>query len=331
MKRFTIGVAAASLLLLGACAGNPSTGEGSSKFDDVGSVEVEGAFGEVPTLTFDGKPSSDLQRTVVSSGDGRAIKDDSLIIGDYAGYVFDGDQFDTSFDETEPIAFNQGAAQVIPGWEKTLSGVKEGSRVVISVPSEDGYGEQGAEAIGIGPDDTLVFVIDVLAVIEPSDSGQADAEVTDPAPAGVTITGELGQPATLVIDEGAALPTADSLTVLAKGTGEPLREGTAVVQFASSNWNKSESESTWGELGPQPVTVGNTSTALDSLVGVPVGSRVVLILAPYAEDVDPAATSVVVVMDILGQPMGSDVVSEVTDPATAPSTDVMPIPDPSAP
>lgn len=306
LKRFAIGAVAASLLLLGACSSDGDASSKSSDFENVQGATTTGAFGEVPTVAFDGDPSADLQRTVISTGDGDSIEKGDLVITDYAGFIFDGAEFGTSFDENVPVAFNQGAGHVVPGWEKTLEGLKEGSRVVISVPSNEGYGEEGSSAVGIGADDTLVFVVDILAVLDPDASGQADAEVADAPPAGVNVSGDLGGAATLSVEEGAAIPSADSFTLLAKGTGEPLVAGTAVVQFASSTWDASEKDNTWENSGPQPITVGDTHTILDSLIGVPIGSRVVMVMAPYEEDTEPAATTVVVVLDVLGQPMGVD-------------------------
>jgi peptidylprolyl isomerase len=49
---------------------------------------------------------------------------------------------------------------VIQGWSQGLTGVKIGSRVMLVIPPELGYGDQARE--GIPANSTLVFVVDVL-------------------------------------------------------------------------------------------------------------------------------------------------------------------------
>ena len=50
---------------------------------------------------------------------------------------------------------------VIPGWDKGLEGAKVGARRQLIIPPEDAYGAQGSPPT-IGPNEPLVFVIDVL-------------------------------------------------------------------------------------------------------------------------------------------------------------------------
>ena len=63
----------------------------------------------------------------------------------------------------QPTSFQIGVGAVVPGWDKSLVGKKIGSRVVMAVPPEDGYGKQGNPQAGIKGDDTLYFVVDILA------------------------------------------------------------------------------------------------------------------------------------------------------------------------
>ena len=53
---------------------------------------------------------------------------------------------------------------VIAGWDEGLVGRQIGSRVLLSIPSELGYGERGVPQAGIRGGDTLVFVIDIVGV-----------------------------------------------------------------------------------------------------------------------------------------------------------------------
>ena len=53
-------------------------------------------------------------------------------------------------------------SQVIPGWDKGLTGQTVGSRVMLVIPPADGYGKTGNSQAGIKGTDTLVFVVDIL-------------------------------------------------------------------------------------------------------------------------------------------------------------------------
>jgi peptidylprolyl isomerase len=55
-----------------------------------------------------------------------------------------------------------GAGQVLPGWDNGLGGLPVGSRVLLVIPPALGYGQAG-HAPYIGSNDTLVFVIDIVA------------------------------------------------------------------------------------------------------------------------------------------------------------------------
>ena len=72
--------------------------------------------------------------------------------------------FDNSYDRGEPLSFTVGIGMVIQGWDEGLIGVREGSRVVLSIPSDMGYGDAGVPQAGINGGDTLVFVTDVVRV-----------------------------------------------------------------------------------------------------------------------------------------------------------------------
>jgi peptidylprolyl isomerase len=72
-------------------------------------------------------------------------------------------QFDASWDRGSPLSFGLGVRQVIPGWDQGVQGMKVGGRRRLTIPPELAYGARGAGGV-IGPDETLVFVVDLLAV-----------------------------------------------------------------------------------------------------------------------------------------------------------------------
>jgi peptidylprolyl isomerase len=72
-------------------------------------------------------------------------------------------QFDASWDRGQRFSFPLGAGRVIKGWDDGVAGMRVGGRRKITIPPRLGYGKQGAGGV-IGPNETLVFVVDLLAV-----------------------------------------------------------------------------------------------------------------------------------------------------------------------
>lgn len=259
--------------------------------------QVAGAFGTKPTLTFaDAAPLGELARLVVSEGDGPVVASGDLLAVDYLGQIYGGKVFDNSYDRKEPSAFGIGSGKVIPGWDNGLVGMKVGSRVLLSIPPDQGYGPDGNDQAGIAGTDTLVFVVDIVGTYPPGVGGQADASKADAPPSGITVGGELGALPTVSVAKGTAEPKDTRTTVLATGTGEKLPEGLAILQYVAVDWDDQPVESTW-DTPPAPASLAKSGggTPFDSLVGVPIGSRVLLELpaaqsgGPYAVVVDVVA------------------------------------------
>lgn len=280
-----------SSLLLAGCSGASS-----------GAPQVEGEFAESASMTFpEAQAPAELGVEVIEEGDGKEVGADDFVLAHYVGQVWQGDVFDSSFDRGAPALFSLNG--VIQGWKEGLTGVQEGSRVVISIPPELGYGPEGNEAAGIQGTDTLTFTVDVLGAWAPDAAGDPEAEPTgNEAP--VEVQGALGEPASIVIPEGAPEPTEGIETiVLAESDGPPVpavEDGTMVVlQYAAAPWGGGQSESTWEMNGPIDVTLGGT--VFDGLAGLPVGSRAV-VLVPGVSDPSSGqdVPAMAAVVDILG-------------------------------
>jgi peptidylprolyl isomerase len=119
--------------------------------------------GEPTGFDFSGvaepKADGDLLRTVVKEGEGETITSDMTIEADYLGAVYDAKKpFDESYSK-EPVEF--ALSGVVKGWTYGLTGVKVGSRVLLSIPPDLGYGSQ--EQAGIPANSTLYFVVDVIS------------------------------------------------------------------------------------------------------------------------------------------------------------------------
>jgi peptidylprolyl isomerase len=71
-----------------------------------------------------------------------------------------GKVVESSWTSGQPATFP--LAQVIPGWQKGMPGMKEGGRRLLVIPPALGYGATGAGPIG--PNETLIFVVDLVKV-----------------------------------------------------------------------------------------------------------------------------------------------------------------------
>ncbi len=116
---------------------------------------------EVPT---DEVPSYQLELDDLIIGDGQEAVAGALVDVHYVGVSWStGTQFDASWDRGQTFAFRLGGKQVIAGWDQGVAGMRVGGRRRITIPPMLGYGKRGAGGV-IGPDETLVFVVDLIAV-----------------------------------------------------------------------------------------------------------------------------------------------------------------------
>jgi peptidylprolyl isomerase len=97
-------------------------------------------------------------------GTGAVAQSGSQVTVQYVGVDYKtGKQFDASWDRGQPFPFQLGGGQVIPGWDKGVAGMRIGGRRELIIPASLAYGAQGQPPV-IGPNATLVFVIDLLGV-----------------------------------------------------------------------------------------------------------------------------------------------------------------------
>jgi peptidylprolyl isomerase len=116
---------------------------------------------EVPT---DQPPSYQLELEDIVVGDGDEAVSGQIVEVHYVGVSWQtGKQFDASWDRGDTFKFGLGKGQVIPGWDKGVAGMKVGGRRRITIPPDLAYGKRGAGGV-IGPDETLVFVVDLVGV-----------------------------------------------------------------------------------------------------------------------------------------------------------------------
>ncbi len=121
---------------------------------------TRGANG-APAIDFAGATMPDgLVVDVLEPGDGAAVAEGQSITVHYTGWLWDGATFDSSWDRGEPISFVIARGSLIDGWVDGLVGQPVGSKVLLVVPPEAGYGDRSMGPIPAGS--TLVFAVDVL-------------------------------------------------------------------------------------------------------------------------------------------------------------------------
>lgn len=120
--------------------------------------------GKPAGMTFTGiakpKATDGLKRAILTQGTGTAITASSTITFDYLGSIYGAAK---PFQENySGQAISYPLAQLVPGWQTGLVGVKAGSRVVLAIPPALGYGAQAQT--GIPANSTLYFVLDIVSV-----------------------------------------------------------------------------------------------------------------------------------------------------------------------
>ena len=109
-------------------------------------------------------PSYQLEVEDLSVGEGEEATPGRVVEVHYVGVSWTtGDQFDASWDRGDTFKFGLGKGQVIQGWDQGVAGMRVGGRRRITIPPDLAYGKRGAGGV-IGPDETLVFVVDLLGV-----------------------------------------------------------------------------------------------------------------------------------------------------------------------
>jgi len=128
-------------------------------------IEVTGDAGSAPTITIpdDCTPPTTLLTKDLVTGSGPAAEAGDAVETNYHLVTWSDKQvLDSSFERGETFTVAPlGQAQVIEGWNQGLVGIQKGTRRLLVVPPDLGYGAGGN---GIEPNETLVFVIDAVSI-----------------------------------------------------------------------------------------------------------------------------------------------------------------------
>jgi peptidylprolyl isomerase len=129
-----------------------------------GDLSPAGTAGTAPTVTVpNGSPPANLESADLIKGTGTAAEVGKTVTVQYVLATYSTHQVIQSSWTGQPFSFVLGEGQVIPGWDKGVVGMNVGGRRELIIPPSLGY-QNKSPGPGIAPNDTLVFVIDLLNV-----------------------------------------------------------------------------------------------------------------------------------------------------------------------
>lgn len=306
---------AASLVAALVLTGTAACGEDAKK-DDGGTitgVSVKGDLGKEPKVTtkkFDVKKVTTAELVV---GDGDELDDTSVISARIGIFDSDGKLVQGNYDANEPqqIDLSQDSGPAV----KELIGTHIGSRVVVAAPVTDIAGEQGAPQVGLEPEESMLFVFDILKALPPVPTKPEGKEVDPPADA-PKVKSEGGSDGKVTgldfSDAPKKQPTELQVIPLIEGTGPAVKENDNLkVNYFGTVWGKGDdpfdSSFARGSAADFQLAKGSLIDGwVKGLVGVKQGSRVMLVIPAdlgYGEagqppDI-PGGATLVFVIDVL--------------------------------
>lgn len=108
--------------------------------------------------------ASGLQYKVVTEGTGARPQASSRVKVHYSGTLIDGTKFDSSYDRGQPATF--GLNQVIKGWTEGLQLMPEGSKYILYIPAQLGYGNNPPPGSPIKAGSLLIFEVELLEIMK---------------------------------------------------------------------------------------------------------------------------------------------------------------------
>jgi peptidylprolyl isomerase len=180
-------------------------------------------------LPRDERPNRLVTRDIAIGTGTQAGVGDVLEVNYVGALLSDGTEFDASWNRSQTFFVPIGMGAVIPGWDQGIVGMREGGRRVLITPPDLAYGSSGAGS-SIPPDATLVFVVDLVAVLD----------LQPPA---------IPEPT----EVGALLEVED----LVAGTGDPVESGdTVTVHYLGTLTDGTVFDASWRRGMPFTTTIG---------------------------------------------------------------------------
>ena len=159
-----------AVVVLGVNDVRPGRAEGNAKPGQQGMPAIALAPNGQPGVTFPGSPAP-AELTVMQSieGTGPEVAEGDTVLLHYTGVIWEAEEvFDSSWEKGSPTEMTIDDASVIPGFVDAVVGQPVGSQVVVSIPQELGYSDPATRPASIGEGQHLLFVIDILDLVEPA-------------------------------------------------------------------------------------------------------------------------------------------------------------------
>jgi FKBP-type peptidyl-prolyl cis-trans isomerase len=105
---------------------------------------------------------SGLQYKVIEEGEGESPTAQNIVQVNYEGKLINGEVFDSSYERGQPAEFPLN--RVIPGWTEGVQLMKKGATYMFYIPADLAYGERAPQGSPIGPNETLIFKVELLNI-----------------------------------------------------------------------------------------------------------------------------------------------------------------------
>jgi peptidylprolyl isomerase len=273
------------LIATAALAGCGSSSTPTPAASPNASVTATGTFGQAPAVKIPArKAGGNLYVKTEVQGSGTPLATTNAFLGNYVVYIWSG--------ATHKLALSTYTAtpqvlsgKLLPGLTTALDGKKMGSRVLAVLPPKYGYGTAGNSQVGVTGKDTLVFVVDMIRAY----AGTASASGTHVSDGGGSLPAVTAKANTAPAVKVPTTAPPGKLVVktLIKGSGPPVAKGQEVVtQYVGLNWRtRTTFDSSWSRGAPFGFEIGASPAQIipgwnTGLIGVPVGSRVMLVVPP---------------------------------------------------
>lgn len=280
----------------------------SSALDAVTATAAKGA---APVVKFAKTPfTADRGYRVITPGTGVALTTDSILNVRYALVSGkNGATLEASKADEATLRLNE--TNLLAGIRDTMVQQKAGAKVLIALPGSDLFGAEGNAERGIAATDTMVFYFDVVSARTPPKAASGTPVAPKPGLPTVTMGATIKDPATITVPKTAAPKTLIAQPLIV-GTGPKVQKGQMLrVTYTGVTWANPGTPFDYSgrtEHGYADFQIGAGKLIKgwdETLVGQPVGSRLLLVVPPakgYGAqgqgDIKPNDT-LVFVLDIL--------------------------------
>lgn len=308
-----------ALLLTAACGGGSdgaSATKAKSSSGTISDVNITGEFGTTPTVKV--SPPLKISKSsteVLTKGTGPTLSDgDQALVHLSLRNGTTGKAIGSTYDQGVPTPITLNAAQMPAALAKALQGNSQGSRVAVAAPASELYGSKGNPSLSLKPTDSLVIVVDIVAVQASDVLSGPKGSSKAPAADLPKIVKKDGKVSALDFTNTAKKQSQKlQVVTLVKGTGpKTTKQSLVTLDFLGQVYGKSKPfNNTFASGGPSPFPLGfgGVIPAWDkALVGVPIGSRVMLIAPPAlaygaqgsGDGEIPKNATLVFLIDVLG-------------------------------